>query len=156
MQLSKKTQLVQDKLSEQGLLIQVVELNSSTRTAQDAANSIGCEIGQICKSLIFRHREEALLFLVSGKNQLNVDLVQSSIGHKIEKANAKFIKERTGFSIGGVPPCAHASVLRTYIDEDLLGYQYVWAAAGTPNSVFCIESALLPGLTNGLVMKLNA
>ena len=152
MELSKNSQKVQDYLNTFGINLEVVELAESTRTAQEAASAAGCEVGQIVKSLVFRSGDEALLFLVSGKNQLDTRKVSQDIGKTISKADADFAKEKTGFAIGGVPPVAHASRIETYIDQDLLTYAEVWAAAGTPHAVFKLKSNDLPRLTGGKVI----
>ena len=94
-------------LDQFGLSLEVIEHSHSTRTAQEAADAVGCELGQIVKSLVFRSGQRPLLFLVSGKNQLNVNKVAEELGIKIEKADADFAREQTGYPIGGVPPVAH-------------------------------------------------
>lgn len=152
MPLSEKSQLVQRALEQHHLALEVVEMSDSTRTAQDAAAAVGCEIGQICKSLIFRSGNTPLLFLVSGKNQLNVARVSAALGFPLEKADAVFTKEKTGFAIGGIPPLAHASPIATYIDRTLLEYPEIWAAAGTPHAVFKLESRMLLTLTGGKII----
>ena len=155
MPLSRNALRVQQALEQHGLGLEVVELNASTRTAQDAAHAVGCELGQIVKSLVFRSGSDALLFLVSGKNQLNVVRVSASLGMTIEKADAEFARQASGYPIGGVPPVAHDTPMRTFIDKSLLEYEHVWAAAGTPNSVFKIESRLLPALTGGQLIDVT-
>jgi prolyl-tRNA editing enzyme YbaK/EbsC (Cys-tRNA(Pro) deacylase) len=153
MALSKKSRLVQDHLLKFGLKVDIVEYSESTKTAQEAADAIGCELGQIVKSLVFRNnKDQGLLFLVSGNNKLNVDKVGRELKIEIKKADADFVKKVTGFSIGGVPPVAHETHLETYIDQDLLAYNEVWAAAGMPFSVFRLESRMLQPLTNGKVI----
>ena len=154
MQLSKNSQKVQDYLNDFGLKLDVLELAESTRTAQEAASAAGCEVGQIVKTLVFRSGEEALLFLVSGKNQLDIKKVSQLIGKTITKADADFVKEKTGYAIGGVPPVALSTPIETFIDQDLLGYENVWAAAGTPHAVFQLKSSDLPIVTGGKVIKL--
>jgi prolyl-tRNA editing enzyme YbaK/EbsC (Cys-tRNA(Pro) deacylase) len=155
MALSKKSKIVQDYLLQFGLKVDILEYSESTKTAQEAANAIGCEIGQIVKSLVFRNKDQGLLFLVSGKNNLNVEKVASELKIEIKKADADFVKKVTGFSIGGVPPVAHETKMETYIDQDLLDYDEVWAAAGMPFSVFRLESRMLQPLTNGTVIAVN-
>lgn len=155
MALSKKSKIVKDYLLQFGLKVDILEYSESTQTAQEAANAIGCEIGQIVKSLVFRNKNQGLLFLVSGKNNLNVDKVARALKIEIKKADADFVKEVTGFSIGGVPPVAHQTQLETYIDQELLEYNDVWAAAGMPFSVFRLESRMLQPLTNGKVIEVN-
>lgn len=155
MLLSKNSQKVQDHLNQFGLKLEVVELEQSTRTAQDAADAIGCQVGQIVKSLIFRSGEKPLLFLVSGSNKLDTKKVSSALGFPLEKADADFVRRTSGYAIGGVPPVAHAEAMEVYIDGDLLGYETVWAAAGTPHAVFSLASAELPLITKGKVMKIK-
>jgi prolyl-tRNA editing enzyme YbaK/EbsC (Cys-tRNA(Pro) deacylase) len=152
MQLSKNSQKVQEYLNSFGLDINVLELHESTRTAQEAAIAAECEVGQIVKSLVFRNGEEALMFLVSGINQLDVKKIKGLIGKEITKADADFVKQKTGYVIGGVPPVAFLSPIDTFIDEDLLKYEDVWAAAGTPHAIFQIKSNDLPRLTGGKVI----
>ena len=152
MQLSKNSNKVQAYLNSFGLNINVLELTESTRTAQEAAIAAECEIGQIVKSLVFRTGEEALMFLVSGKNQLDVKKVKGFLGKEIFKADADFVKLKTGYVIGGVPPVAFSSPIAIFIDEDLLNYEFVWAAAGTPHAIFQIKSNDLPRLTGGKVI----
>ena len=155
MALSKNSQRVQQALEQHGLGLEVVELDATTRTAQEAAQAVGCELGQIVKSLIFRSGENALLFLVSGSNQLNIARVSAQLGMPIEKADADFARQASGYPIGGVPPLAHNTPMQTYIDQSLLDYDVVWAAAGTPHSVFKLESRLLQILTGGSIIKVT-
>ena len=155
MHLSKNSQRVQDYLNNFGMKIEVLELSESTRTAQEAAIAAGCEVGQIVKSLVFRSGEEALLFLVSGKNQLDVKKVMNLLGREICKADADFVKKKTGYVIGGVPPAAFSSPIETFIDEDLMKYEDIWAAAGTPHAIFQVKSNDLPRLTGGKVIAVR-
>lgn len=154
--LSKSAQSIQDTLAQQGLSLKVVELATSTRTAQDAAQSIGCAIAQIVKSLIFYTKDSHLpiLILASGSNRVDEKIIEQHSGEKVVKADADFTREVTGFAIGGVPPIGHKQVIKTYIDEDLLRYEQVWAAAGTPHAVFSIPSKELAALTKGKVIKI--
>ena len=155
MQLSKNSQKVQDFLDGFGLKLEVLELTQSTRTAQDAADAVGCQLGQIVKSLIFRVDCRPLLFLVSGKNQLDVQKAGNDLGVKLEKADAEFVRAQSGYPIGGVPPVAHAQKMEIYIDSDLMEYDDVWAAAGTPNAVFRIKSNDLPTITSGRIIDVK-
>ena len=155
MPLSKKCQIVQDYLDQFGLDLQIRELEQSTRTAQDAADAVGCQLGQIVKSLIFRTVERPLLFLVSGKNRLDVAYVSAQLCITLEKADADFVRENTGFPIGGVPPVAHARQMDVFIDRDLMKYNLVWAAAGTPHAVFPIKSEDLPRITGGRLIDIQ-
>jgi prolyl-tRNA editing enzyme YbaK/EbsC (Cys-tRNA(Pro) deacylase) len=127
----------------------VREFPQGTRTAADAAAAIGCEVGAICKSLVFRVGEEPLLVIASGANRVD----EGRFG--AEKADAAFVRDRTGFAIGGVPPFGHVRAIETIVDEDLLAYATVWAAAGTPSSVFPIAPADLVARTGGRVARVS-
>jgi prolyl-tRNA editing enzyme YbaK/EbsC (Cys-tRNA(Pro) deacylase) len=155
--LSKSAQAIQAALSEKGLQVKVVELPATTRTAQDAAQAIGCEVAQIAKSLIFRTKQShrAILVLASGPNRVNEKTIAQQVGEEIVKADADFTREVTGFAIGGIPPLGHKQKIETYIDEDLLQHKEIWAAAGTPNAVFNLESAMLEKLTGGRVISIK-
>lgn len=154
--LSKSAQTVQDALSAKGLEIQVLELPASTRTAEDAAKAIGCQAAQIAKSLIFRSKNghKPILVLASGINRVNEKTIATHVGEEIIKADADFTREVTGFAIGGIPPIGHKQKIETYIDQDLLNHQELWAAAGTPNSVFRISSSQLVEITEGQIIFL--
>ena len=155
--LSQSAQSVQDALSKKGLEAKVVELPASTRTSEDAAKTIGCQVAQIIKSLIFRtkHTNKAILVLVSGINRVNEKTVASQAGEEIVKADADFTREVTGFAIGGIPPTGHKQKIETYVDEDLLQHEELWAAAGTPNAVFSLNSAVIESLTGGKVISIK-
>jgi prolyl-tRNA editing enzyme YbaK/EbsC (Cys-tRNA(Pro) deacylase) len=155
--LTNRAQSVQNALKQKGLDCKVMELPSSTRTAQDAATSIGCEVSQIVKSLIFKTKETGrpVLILASGVNRVNEEIIESYIGERVSKADADFTREITGFAIGGIPPIGHAkNIDLIFIDQDLVKYDSVWAAAGTPNSVFNIGSKDLVSITNGKVISI--
>jgi len=125
-------------LRAQGVDCDVVELPASTRTAAEAARAIGCEIGQIVKSLVFRGRESGapILVLASGANRVDEARMAALVGEPIDKANAEFVRQHAGFAIGGVPPIGHERPMRTLIDSHLLAHGELWAAAGTPHAVF--------------------
>jgi prolyl-tRNA editing enzyme YbaK/EbsC (Cys-tRNA(Pro) deacylase) len=154
--LSASAQKVQDALKAMGFAMQVVELPASTRTAVEAAQAVGCDVGQIVKSLIFKGRDSGrpLLLLVSGANRVDLEKAAVTVGEALEKADADFVRQHTGFAIGGVPPVGHTEALDTLIDVDLLQYSQVWAAAGTPNAVFCLAPADLERVTGGRVVKI--
>lgn len=156
MSLSKSAQSVQNVLEEKGLETNVVELPASTRTAEEAANTIGCEVKQIVKSLIFKTKQSnrPILVLASGPNRVNEKAISKLVSEKIGKADADFTREVTGFAIGGIPPVGHKEKIETYIDEDLLILDEVWAAAGTPNAVFSLKSKDLQALTDGQVVNI--
>ena len=124
-----------------GMTVNVVVHERSSRTAEDAAEACGCDVAQIVKSLVFRGQTtgEPLLLLVSGANRVNETGVAAVIGEKMQRPDADFVRSVTGFAIGGIPPIGHTQKMKTYIDVDLLAYTQVWAAAGTPNSVFACD-----------------
>lgn len=156
--LSKSAENIQRALCQKGLDFKVVELNASARTANDAAMAIGCQIGQIVKSLLFRSKEtqRPVLVLASGKNRVSEEVIQKYIGEKISKADADFTREITGFAIGGIPPLGHKnSISYTYIDEDLLQYETLWAAAGTPYAVFSLPAKELQIVTGGKIVSVK-
>jgi len=131
-------------------------LPDSTRTAPEAAAAVGCEVGAIVKSLVFRVGDEAVLALVSGGNRADESLLEAGFGAAVERADADFVRAATGYSIGGVPPIGHPRPLRTLVDEDLLRFPVVWGAAGTPRSVFPIAPDELARLAGGAVVRLAA
>jgi prolyl-tRNA editing enzyme YbaK/EbsC (Cys-tRNA(Pro) deacylase) len=157
-QLSSSAQLVQNILQQKGLTCEVVELPTSTRTAQEAATSLGCTLAQIVKSLVFKTvtSGKPILILASGPNRINEQIIEKQIGEKIVKADADFVRQATGFAIGGIPPTGHKLKIQTFIDEDLLKLNTVWAAAGTPNAVFCLQASALPMITDGIIISLSA
>ena len=157
MTLSSNAQKVQDALAKLGMTLQVVELPASTRTAIEAAQAVGCQVGQIVKSLVFRaaHSDRPILVVASGANRVNEARLGELLGEPIAKADADFVHLRTGFAIGGVPPLAHAEPLTIFIDQDLLQYDAIWAAAGTPHAVFCLTPAQLVTMTRGKVVQIT-
>ena len=132
-----------------GAPIAIVQHEQSARTAQEAADACGCALAQIVKSLVFTRTDtdRIILLLVSGANRVHETRTGRQIGAKLKRADIERVRKETGFAIGGIPPFGHASRLETYIDEDLLGFADVWAAAGTPNSVFNIAPGTLVTLT---------
>ncbi|WP_030800621.1 YbaK/EbsC family protein [Streptomyces sp. NRRL S-337] len=140
MSLSKRARQYQEWLHQHGLDLTVVELPESTHTADDAARALRCEKAQIVKSLVFHAvaTEEPVLVLASGPNRVNEKAVAAALGSDITKADADFVKTKTGYTIGGVPPLGHKEELALFVDEDLLQFGETWAAAGTPRAVFKI------------------
>ncbi len=147
-------QRVQDALTAFGGEHCVIELAESARTAADAARALGCRVGQIVKSLVFRGRGtgRAILVTASGANRVDERRVAALVGEPVDKGDADFVRTRTGFAIGGVPPVGHAEPLTTLIDEDLFLWEEIWAAAGHPNTVFRLSPADLARLTGGRVV----
>ena len=127
---------VQAALAAQGVEAQVVELADSTRTAVEAAAAVGTTVAQIAKSLLFLADGAPILVIASGVNRVDTRKVGAAVGAKLTQANADDVKRLTGFPIGGVPPLAHATPPRVFLDRDLLRYADIWAAAGTPHAVF--------------------
>lgn len=130
---------------------QVLEFDASTRTAAEAAAAIGCSVAEIAKSLIFRAEPSgrAVLAIASGVNRVDERKLSALVGERIARADADFVREKTGFVIGGVPPLGHAEPLVTFLDESLDGFETIWAAAGTPNAVFRVTPGDLLRLTGG-------
>ena len=157
MSLKPSAQRVQDVLIERGFTNQIVELAESTRTSVEAAAAVGCEVAQIAKSLIFRGATtgKAILIIASGSNRVNEKAMVAHVGEKLQRADADFVREQTGFVIGGVPPLAHAHPLETYIDSDLWQYANIWAAAGHPNAVFPLTPDELAAMTKGMVVSIQ-
>jgi prolyl-tRNA editing enzyme YbaK/EbsC (Cys-tRNA(Pro) deacylase) len=131
-------QRVVTALAEAGVRTEVREFAASTRTAEDAANALGTTVGQIVKSLVFLAGDRPILVLVSGVNRADTVKLQALVDAEITRANADDVRRITGYAIGGVPPFGHLTFLTTFLDRDLLQYEEVWAAAGTPNAVFAI------------------
>ncbi len=145
--ISRTATRVQSALDAAGVIARVVELPQSTRTAAEAAAAVGCTVGQIAKSLVFVDADgEAVLVITSGSNRVD----ENRLG--LTRASAEIVREKTGYSIGGIPPVRHATSLRTFSDEDLLSFERIWAAAGTPNAVFELCPAELTRITGGRVM----
>ena len=141
--------------AEVGLTPAVQRFPEGTRTAADAAAAVGCEVGQIVKSLIFSVDGAPILILTSGANQVDTELVGGYLGASLEKADAALVRESTGFAIGGTPPLGHATPLRTLLDQDLLTHDEVWAAAGTPDTCFPIEPRELASITEAEVLAVR-
>lgn len=155
--LSNKAKRVQSALAGFGLDLVVKEFPQSTRTAQEAADAIGCQVEQIVKSLIFQRKPsgKAVLITASGGNRVNEKRIKEILGEKIVRADADFVRQVTGYPIGGVPPLGHDQKIDTIIDEDLMQYDEIWAAAGTPTAVFRLTPEQLRQITAGKVVKIT-
>jgi Cys-tRNA(Pro) deacylase len=149
---------VRPALAELGLQAEVKEFSASTRTSADAAAAIGCAVAQIAKSLVFRANPSgrAILVMASGANRVDEKKLASALGETIGKADAEFVRAETGFAIGGVSPVGHGIRLKTFIDEDLMEFSEIWAAAGSPNSVFRLTPQDLLRVTEGQILALKA
>lgn len=155
--LSPSSQKVQDILDALGYHCSVQESPVTTRTAADAAALVGCNVGQIVKSLIFRGgtTSKPILVLTSGANRVNEQQISSYAAESIQRADPEFVRTVTGFAIGGVPPIGHLQPMETYIDEDLLQHSEIWAAAGTPNSLFKLSPQELEKMTAGRIVNVK-
>ena len=155
--LSPSAQKVQDALKALGYSFTVIESELHTRTAQQAADTVGCTLGQITKSLIFKGQVtgKPILVLTSGANRVDEARISACTKEPIDRADPDFVRSVTGFAIGGVPPVAHAQQMETYLDEDLMQYKSIWAAAGTPNSLFELTPAALKAMTGGRVERVK-
>jgi len=149
---------VQEALAAAGGGHTVVALEQSARTSAEAASAVGCKVDQIAKSLVFRGQQSqrAVLVITSGANRVDERKVAALIAEPVGRADAEFVRQRTGFAIGGVAPVAHAEPLVILIDEDLLRWPEIWAAAGHPNSVFKLTPDDLVRLTGGQVATVKS
>ena len=155
--LSKSARRVQDALDKQGKDFQVIELPDSTRTAVEAARAVGCQLGQIVKSLVFKAKrsKRPVLVIASGANRVDERKIEALIGEPLGKADADFVRSSTGFAIGGVPPVGHDPETPVFIDNDLLQYDEVWAAAGTPHAIFRLDPHDLQPMTGGKLVDIK-
>ncbi|MFX0202243.1 MAG: YbaK/EbsC family protein [Candidatus Hodarchaeota archaeon] len=155
--LSPSAQKVQVALTTLGFPYEVIELPQTTRTAAEAAQAIGCKVEQIAKSLVFEGTQtnRPVLIIVSGPNRVNERKLNELISEPVKIAGADFVREKTGFAIGGVPPLGHREPLETFIDEDLLQHEEIWAAAGNPNAVVKLNSDDLKKMTGGRVVSIK-
>lgn len=146
-------QRVREALAAAGIEAPVVELDRSARTAAEAAAALGCRVGQIAKSLVFRlvASGRPLLVVTSGANRVDERRVEAVVGEPIDKADAAFVRDHTGFAIGGVAPLGHPRPLLTLVDEDLLAWDDIWAAAGHPSTVVRLSGSDLLRITGGRV-----
>ena len=155
-ELSRSARRVADELQRRGSDVEVIELPTSARTAAEAAAAVGCDISQIAKSLVFRtaRTQRPVLVIASGSNRVDVAAISSHLGERIMRAEPDWVRETTGFAIGGIPPIGHRTEAVTYIDEDLMQLEQIWAAGGSPSAVFRLTPAELAFLTGGTVLRL--
>jgi prolyl-tRNA editing enzyme YbaK/EbsC (Cys-tRNA(Pro) deacylase) len=149
--------MVQSKLKEMGYTNKVIELTDSARTAQEAADAVSCSIAQIAKSIIFRLKkmDKPLLVIASGANRINEKKISNKFDDKLEMADPDFVRNNTGFVIGGVPPFGHKQTIKTFIDEDLFEFKKIWAAAGHPKALFQLTPEELVEITGGEVISVT-
>ena len=155
--LSPSAQKVQDALRALGFAYEVQESAQATRTASEAARAVKCDVGQIAKSLVFKTGTtgRAILVIASGANTVNEWRIGVLLKETLEKAPPAFVREHAGYAVGGIPPLGHAKPMETFIDEDLLRHETIWAAAGTPNALFRMASADLVTMTAGRVIRVK-
>jgi prolyl-tRNA editing enzyme YbaK/EbsC (Cys-tRNA(Pro) deacylase) len=144
-------QKVQDALTARGFSCRIIQMPATTRTAKEAAEAIGCTVAQIAKSLVFKTRQtqRPVLVIASGSGRVNEAALGTLLGEPVDKADATFVRETTGFAIGGVPPVGHAAAIVTFLDEALRQHQEIWAAGGSPTAVFQLAPADLERMTGG-------
>ena len=140
-----------------GIATEIKAFSASTRTSADAAAAIGCTVAQIAKSLVFRAKPSGrpILVMASGANRVDEAKLAALLGEGVGKADADFVRAETSFAIGGVSPVGHGIRIRTFIDEDLMALDEIWAAAGSPNSVFRLTPAELVRITDGQVAAIK-
>lgn len=144
---------VRDAASALGLAVEIRAFPDGTRTADDAARAVGCDVAQIVKSLVFRIGDEVVLALVAGANRLDEAKLAAAAGvdrPSVARADADAVRAATSYAVGGVPPFGHPAPLRTWVDRDLLDHDVVWAAAGTPTHVFAASPAALVAATGAV------
>jgi prolyl-tRNA editing enzyme YbaK/EbsC (Cys-tRNA(Pro) deacylase) len=155
--LSPSAQKFQETLKVLGFTNEAIELDQSTPTSAEAAAALGCTVAQIAKSIIFRAKGSGrpVLVIASGPNRVNEKAIEALVGEKLGKADADYVRDRTGYAIGGVPPVGHATKVMTFIDEDLMRFGEIWAAAGTPNAVFKLTPDELGRMTGGWLTNIK-
>jgi prolyl-tRNA editing enzyme YbaK/EbsC (Cys-tRNA(Pro) deacylase) len=148
---------VQEAADAAGLDVRVRHMPQSTRTADEAATACGCSVGEIVKSLVFKGRDTGrpYLLLVSGANRVDEKCVAASLGERLTRPDADFVRDATGFAIGGIPPIGHLHAIATFIDRDLLRFETVWAAAGTPDALFAVPPKKLAEATAATVIDVT-
>lgn len=149
---------VQNILDGLGLGLKVIEMTSSTRTAEEAADAVGCQVGQIVKSIVLKTKrtKQAVMVTASGANRVCLKRIAAILGEAVRMADPDFVREKTGYAIGGVPPVGHREPIRVIIDEDLMGFTDIWAAAGTPQALFRLRPDQLQSITSGQVAMIRA
>lgn len=155
--MSKSVKRVARAAEELGLTIEIKRMGESTRTAEDAAAACGCEVARIVKSLIFvgRDTSDLHLLLVSGANRVDMDKANTEIGEPLERADPADVRARTGFAIGGVSPIGHLTAPHIWMDQTLMAFEKVWAAAGAPDAVFQIDPNVLAESTKAVIAKIS-
>jgi len=155
--LSPSAAKVQEAIAALGLPNRVFELEQPVRTAQEAAAAVGCNVRQIAKSIIFMtaNTKRPVLVVTSGANRVNEEKMATVVGEPLVRASADFVREQTGFAIGGIPPLGHRHKVETFIDLDLMALEEIWAAAGHPNALFRVEPEELLTMSGGRVVSVT-
>jgi prolyl-tRNA editing enzyme YbaK/EbsC (Cys-tRNA(Pro) deacylase) len=155
--LSPSAAKVQEAIAALGLVNRVIELPKPVRTAAEAAAAVGCDVRQIAKSIIFMtaSTKRPVLVVTSGANRVNEQTLATLVGEPLARAPASFVREQTGFAIGGVPPLGHRQRVETFLDLDLMGLQEIWAAAGHPNALFRVTPEELLLMSSGRVVSVT-
>lgn len=156
-ELKPSAQRVQDVIQALGYDFEVIEFESTTRTSADAAAAAGCTLGQIAKTLVFRAKtsDKPIIVITSGINRVDEKRVKQIIDEKIGRADAEFVREHTSFAIGGVPAVGFPQPIQILIDEDLMQYDEIWSAAGTPNAIYNLSPQQLVEMTRGIVGEIK-
>lgn len=153
--MSESVERVRAALVKAGHADTISEFPEGTRTSQDAANAVGCTVAQIAKSIVLRAGEQVVLVVASGPNRVDLAKIAAAIGAPVKSADGRWVRDVTGFAIGGVPPVGHTANVRIFIDAGLMALDPVWAAAGTPRHVFRTSAAELARMTGGTVMDVK-
>ena len=153
-QMKAATLRVHAALVQAGLDAQIIRVDETARTAEGAATAVGATVGQIVKSLVFLSDGTPVLALVSGSNRLDTAKLAAQTGGAISRADADAVRNATGYAIGGIPPLGNATALQVYCDQDLLDHDVVWAAAGTPDTVFAVAPDRLADVIGARVCDL--
>ena len=145
-----------DAFKQKGIEIDILNLDVSTKTSQEAADAVGCDIEQIAKSIVFFEsiQNKLVQIFVSGPNKVNLESFQNQTNLRIEKADAEYVRESTGFAIGGVAPLGHKNRPLYFIDETLIDFHEVWCAAGTPSSLFKLKTEDLLKATEAKILNI--
>jgi prolyl-tRNA editing enzyme YbaK/EbsC (Cys-tRNA(Pro) deacylase) len=153
--MSESVERVRAALAKAGHADTISEFPEGTRTSQDAANAVGCTVAQIAKSIVLRSGEQVVLVVASGPNRVDLAKIAAAIGAPVKSADGRWVRDVTGFAIGGVPPVGHTANVRIFIDADLMALDLVWAAAGSPRHVFRTTPQELARMTGGEVMEVK-
>jgi prolyl-tRNA editing enzyme YbaK/EbsC (Cys-tRNA(Pro) deacylase) len=153
--MSDSVERVRAALTKAGHADTISEFPEGTRTSQDAANAVGCTVAQIAKSIVLRAGEQVVLVVASGPNRVDLAKISAAVGAPVKSADGRWVRDVTGFAIGGVPPVSHIANVRIFIDADLMALDPVWAAAGTPRHVFRTGAKDLARMTGGTVMDVK-